>query len=160
MNLKILQRILLVAVVLGVSTAIAQAQIAARVELPVPSLSVHITAGRPPAPRYEVRGASPGPGYIWVGGFWASDGGHWTWVRGHWDQPPEANVYWVRPRYVHSYGEYIYEPGHWSNQTVAVPDDVREHRSWRHHERDHEREMDREHSGYYRDRDHDRDRER
>ncbi len=154
MNLKILQRILLVAVVLGVSAAIAQAQ----VELP--GLSVHITAGRPPAPRYEVRGASPGPGYVWVGGYWASDGGHWSWVRGHWDQPPESNAYWVRPRYVHSYGEYIYEPGHWSGQTVAVPDDVREHRSWRHHERDHEREMQREQSGYYRDRDRDRDRQR
>jgi hypothetical protein len=154
MNFKVLQRIFLVAVVVGVSAAVAEAQVTAHVTLP--RLDVHVMAGRPPAPRYEVRGPRPGEGYIWVGGFWTAEGGRWEWVPGHWDQPPEPDVYWIQPRYVHSYGEYIYEPGHWSNQALNVGEDVRGHRSWQRHEREHEREMEREHSGYYH---HDRDRD-
>jgi hypothetical protein len=38
-----------------------------------------------PAPQVEVIGVAPGPGYIWIGGFWNLIGGRHVWVGGHWD---------------------------------------------------------------------------
>jgi hypothetical protein len=27
---------------------------------------------------------APGPGYIWIGGYWSWTGGRHVWSRGHW----------------------------------------------------------------------------
>ncbi|HVY69912.1 MAG TPA: hypothetical protein VHH73_08275, partial [Verrucomicrobiae bacterium] len=51
----------------------------------------------PPAPIVEVRPIMPGPGYIWVGGYWEWRG-RWVWSRGHWGYPPRRGVIWVGPR--------------------------------------------------------------
>ncbi len=40
----------------------------------------------PPPPRYEVVGVAPGPGYIWINGYWAGNPGHYRWVRGRWSR--------------------------------------------------------------------------
>jgi hypothetical protein len=151
MRLETLQRTILAAAVLGFVAAAGIAQIPVP---PLPGIHVQITTGAPPAVRHEHRGPRPGADYVWVSGFWHSDGGRWDWIPGRWERPPVAEAYWITPRYVHSQGHYIYEPGHWSNQTVIVGDDVRSHRAWREHERNHERELEQE-----RDRDHYRDRD-
>jgi hypothetical protein len=66
----------------------------------------------PPAPRHEVIAVSPGPGHIWVGGYWRWDrvkhawmGGKWipgragyAWVPGHWKQVP-GGWEWVEGRW-------------------------------------------------------------
>jgi hypothetical protein len=145
--------VLLIAIAGGGLAAATFAQYPEHVRLP--GLDVRITTSHPPALRHEHRPPSPGPDYVWVGGFWDNDGGHWNWVQGHWDRPADTGVYWIAPRYVRSEGAYIYEPGHWSNQTLVVGDDVRSHRAWRRHEREHEHEMEREH--HDQNRDHDRD---
>jgi hypothetical protein len=62
------------------------------------SLNIGIDAGPPPPPR-EVIVASPGPDYVWVGGFWDGAPGHYTWVRGHWDRPPHGYAHWAAPRW-------------------------------------------------------------
>ena len=152
MRSRSLSRILLVATASGGLAAAAFAQFPEPPRLP--GLDIRITTGHPPALRHEHRPPSPGPDYVWVAGFWDNGGGRWAWVPGRWDRPATTGVYWIAPRYVHSEGAYIYEPGHWSNQTLIVGDDVRNHRAWRHHERDHDHELDREH---HRDNDHDRD---
>jgi hypothetical protein len=144
MNRKSFQRIVFIAIVAGGLAVTAVAQVPLPPAPPLPGLDIRITTGRPPALRYEHRSPSPGAGYVWVSGFWYDDRGHWEWSPGRWELPPQPNVYWIAPRYVHSGGSYIYEPGHWSIQTLAVGDEVREHRAWRQHERDHEREMERE----------------
>ncbi len=41
----------------------------------------------PPAPQVEVVGAAPGPGYLWVGGYWNWVGGRHVWVPGRWEAP-------------------------------------------------------------------------
>ena len=120
-------------------------------------LDVRITTGHPPAIRHEHHPPSPGAGYVWVGGYWNDEGGRWDWVPGRWDRPDVSGAYWITPRYVHSQGSYIYEPGHWSSQTLVVGEDVRNHRAWKHHERDHEREMEKEHHRSNYEHDHDRD---
>ena len=46
----------------------------------------------PPAP-YAVGavGYAPGPGYVWVDGFWNLNGGRWAWVNGRWAVPPRGH---------------------------------------------------------------------
>jgi hypothetical protein len=151
MSIKALQRTILVAALVGGACATALAQ---PVPFPpLPGLDVRITTGRPPALRHERRPGRPGGDYVWVSGFWNWDGGRWAWVPGRWDRPAVAQAYWIPARYVRTYRGTIYEPGHWSNQTVIVGDDIRARREWRDHERQHERELQQE-----RDRDRYRDR--
>ena len=125
---------------------------------PLPGLDVRITTGRPPAVRHERRPARPGPDHVWVGGFWNWDGGHWRWIPGRWEIRVAPEAYWIPARYIRTDRGTIYEPGHWSNQTVVVADDVARRREWQRHEREHQRELERERDRErYRDKD-DRDR--
>jgi hypothetical protein len=41
-----------------------------------------------PAPRIEYRGPVPGPGYVWIGGYWNRIGTRHAWVPGRWAAPP------------------------------------------------------------------------
>jgi hypothetical protein len=54
--------------------------------------SRHYRAHTPPPPpppyAYRERGMAPGPGYVWVDGYWALRGNRWHWMSGHWVRPP------------------------------------------------------------------------
>src|SRR5208283_4213754 len=39
----------------------------------------------PPAPVAEYVGAAPGPGFIWIGGYYHWSGVRWVWFRGHYE---------------------------------------------------------------------------
>lgn len=67
----------------------------------------------PPHPYTEVIGIAPGPGFIWVGGYWHWYGSRWVWYRGHFARPPHAGAMWVGPRYVLRGGTRIYVRGYW-----------------------------------------------
>ena len=154
MNNRALQRTILAMALAGGTCAGALAQIPIPIP-PLPGLEVRFTTGRPPAPRHERRSARPGPDYVWAGGSWHWDNARWGWVPGRWDRPAVANGYWIPARYARTSRGSIYEPGHWSNQTVIVGDDVRARREWRDHERQHGRELEQEKDrDRYRDRDH------
>ncbi len=143
------------------ATALPQIPVPVPVPPPLPGLEVRITTGRPPAVRYERRPVRPDPDCVWVNGFWDWDGERWIWVPGRWERVSVADVYWIPPRYVRSDRVYIYEPGHWSNQTVVVRDEIRVRHEWRRHEREHERELEKERDRkHHRDRDEDHDRDR
>lgn len=77
-------------------------------------VSVYI-GSPPPSPRYERRGYAPGPGYTWVGGYWAPNGRHYRWVPGRWDQPPYAGARWNHPHYVHVKQGWQLQEGHWDH---------------------------------------------
>jgi WXXGXW repeat (2 copies) len=161
MSLKTLQTSVLAALV-GVTAGTALAQIPVPVPGPLPGLEVRFSTGRPPALRHERPGPRPGPNHVWVAGFWDSDGARWRWIPGRWEQRAAPDAYWIAPRYVRSTRGYIYEPGHWSTQTIVVGDDVRRRPEWQRHEREHDRELERErdrdrYRDQFRDRDHDRD---
>lgn len=66
----------------------------------------------PPAARVEYRAAPPGPGYVWIDGYWQWHRGRWVWVRGHWERP-RAGYVWVAPRYEQRGGKYVYIQGGW-----------------------------------------------
>lgn len=159
MDFKAFQRTVLAAMVFGGVAAVVLPQIPVPPPPPLPGLDVRITTGAPPRPRYERRIARPGAGYVWIGGFWDWDGGRWRWISGRWERRAVSDAYWIAPRYVRSERAYIYEPGHWSTQTIVVGDDLRGRREWQRHERDHDRELQRERDrNRYRDQFRDRDR--
>ena len=53
----------------------------------------------PPAPRVEVIGVAPGPGYVWIRGFYRWGGGAYYWVPGRWAYPPYPRAVWVPGRW-------------------------------------------------------------
>lgn len=53
----------------------------------------------PPPPMVEARMVPPGPGFVWVPGFYSWNGGAYIWVSGRWERPPRPRAVWV--------------PGHW-----------------------------------------------
>lgn len=76
--------------------------------------SVVLYVDRPPPVAYsEAVVASPGPGYVWVGGYYSWTGRDYYWNRGHWTLPPAGYRYW-NPGVWHrdSRGHY-WVPGHW-----------------------------------------------
>ena len=67
----------------------------------------------PPAPVYETVGIAPGPGYLWIGGYYHWSGGGWVWYRGHYERPPHPGAVWVHARYAWRGNARIYVRGYW-----------------------------------------------
>ena len=67
----------------------------------------------PPPPETETIIASPGPDYIWIGGYWGWGGGHWQWQGGHWARPPHRGAVWAAPRYYYHGGRHVWIRGGW-----------------------------------------------
>ncbi|MCL4402176.1 MAG: hypothetical protein M1436_05890, partial [Acidobacteria bacterium] len=66
----------------------------------------------PPPPVVVYRPPCPGPGYMWVPGYYYPAGENYAWRSGFWSRPPYAGAYWVAPRY---YGRRYY-PGYWGRR--------------------------------------------
>jgi WXXGXW repeat (2 copies) len=67
----------------------------------------------PPAPVYEVRTGAPGPGYVWVGGFYRWDGSTYRWLPGRWVRPPRPRAVWAPGRWRHDRHGWYWVEGHW-----------------------------------------------
>jgi hypothetical protein len=79
------------------------------------SINIQLDAP-PPPPRQEVIvGVSPGPDYVWVGGYWDGSPGHYTWVGGRWDHPPHGqHGQWFAPHWDKDRdGHYHQTKGEW-----------------------------------------------
>ncbi len=63
---------------------------------PPPPVAVY--APPPPPPAYYVP-AAPGPGYVWVSGYYYPVGPRYVWRAGYWARRPFPGAYWVAPRY-------------------------------------------------------------
>jgi len=62
----------------------------------------YVAQAPPPAPMYGPRyrrPPMPGPGFVWVNGYWSFMRGRYVWTPGYWTRPPFAGGYWVAPRY-------------------------------------------------------------
>jgi WXXGXW repeat (2 copies) len=91
---------LLTAVVLFASQA-ANADVAISVNIAPPALPV-----------YE-QPVIPGPGYVWVPGYWAYGPEGYYWVPGTWVEPPEAGLLWTPGYWGWSNGAYLWSAGYW-----------------------------------------------
>jgi hypothetical protein len=67
----------------------------------------------PPPPRYGPVGYAPGPGYIWVDGYWNRAGGNWVWANGYWGRPPRPHAVWVRPEWRQEGNRWRFHRGYW-----------------------------------------------
>jgi len=67
----------------------------------------------PPTVRGEAFGVAPGPGFVWVNGYWGWRGGNYVWVPGRWARPPRRNAVWVAPYWEPHGGRYRFHQGRW-----------------------------------------------
>ena len=74
--------------------------------------TTYVVAG-PPAPRYGSVGVAPGPGFVWIEGFWDLRGGAWVWAPGRWVMPPRERAVWVRPEWRREGNRWRYREGRW-----------------------------------------------
>ena len=74
----------------------------------------YYVAPAPPPPRVVgAVGYAPGPGYVWIDGFWDLHGSRWAWVDGRWGRPPRAGAVWVPDRWERHGERWRYNRGHW-----------------------------------------------
>jgi WXXGXW repeat (2 copies) len=73
---------------------------------------VYVRVG-PPAPVVERRIVAPGPGYVWVPGYYMWNGAAYVLAPGRWARPPRARAVWVPAHWQRDrHGWFIIE-GHW-----------------------------------------------
>jgi len=85
--------------------------------LAIPAVShaqvfVSVRIGPPPLPVYA-QPVIPGPGYLWVPGYWAYGPGGYYWVPGTWVEPPEVGLLWTPGYWGWSGGLYVWHGGYW-----------------------------------------------
>jgi hypothetical protein len=73
---------------------------------------VYVHVG-PPAPRNDVVVVAPGPGYVWVPGYYTWSGTANVWAPGRYVHPPHAGAVWVAPHWVHQQKGWYVVPGRW-----------------------------------------------
>lgn len=83
------------------------------VYLPPPGALVVAAAFGPPRPRVEVIGVAPGPGHVWIGGFWRWDRVAYAWVPGRWALRPHPRAVWVPGRWRHHSRGWYWIEGRW-----------------------------------------------
>ena len=66
----------------------------------------------PPAPRLEVIGSAPAPGYVWIDGYWGWDNGAYAWRQGRWERP-RSGYRWVPHRWQRDSGGWRLSAGYW-----------------------------------------------
>ena len=66
----------------------------------------------PPAVRAEVVLTSPGPGFIWIAGYWGWRGGGYHWVPGRWARARHGRA-WVDGRWEQRGRKWVWRRGHW-----------------------------------------------
>jgi hypothetical protein len=67
----------------------------------------------PPPAQTEIVTESPGPDYVWIGGYWGWSWGHYTWIGGRWERPDHPHAQWVQARWEHHGERYVFVNGYW-----------------------------------------------
>jgi hypothetical protein len=76
--------------------------------------ATEVIVSEPPPPlRVEHRPRPPGPGYIWISGYWAIRDRRQVWIAGHWEFPPRGRTVWIEPRWERRGGNYVFVEGYW-----------------------------------------------
>jgi YXWGXW repeat-containing protein len=75
-------------------------------------VAVSVTLAPPPIPVYE-QPLIPGPGYIWVPGYWAWGPEGYYWVPGTWVVAPFVGALWTPGYWGWDGGSYIWNAGYW-----------------------------------------------
>ncbi|WP_177189045.1 YXWGXW repeat-containing protein [Solimonas aquatica] len=80
-------------------------------------LQISVNFAPPELPVYD-QPYCPGPGYLWVPGYWAYDPdyGEYYWVPGTWARPPRPGLLWTPGYWAWNEFAYVWYPGYWSTQ--------------------------------------------
>lgn len=71
-----------------------------------------VVEAEPPVPQVEVVPVSPGPAYVWIGGYWGWNAGRYMWIGGRWALPPAGHA-WA-PGYWGRFGRgWAWHGGYW-----------------------------------------------
>ena len=98
----------------GVSDRVVNFMISTVNNTPASPPPVEDTSSEPPAPETDPALATPGPGYVWVGGEWQWSGVNWVWTGGSWVYPPWPNAVWVHGYWYRGpFGGWRHVSGHW-----------------------------------------------
>jgi WXXGXW repeat (2 copies) len=102
------EALLLAAASLGGSPFVAVAHAQANFVFTAPSAP-------PPLPVYS-QPALPGPGYLWIPGYWAWNGQTYYWTPGYWMLPPAAGLLWTPAYWAWNAadGDYVFRSGYWA----------------------------------------------
>lgn len=73
----------------------------------------------PPAPLHEVVGPPPGPGFVWVSGYWVWSGVQHVWVSGHWLAMRPEHV-WVQPVWQRNRHGWWLQGGGWRRHAAPT----------------------------------------
>jgi hypothetical protein len=73
---------------------------------------VYVRTGPPPL-RAEAVLVSPGPGYVWVPGYYQYTGGGYVWVGGRYERPPRARARWEAAHWERDRRGWYFVEGHW-----------------------------------------------
>jgi hypothetical protein len=73
---------------------------------------VNITVAPPPLPVYA-QPVCPGPGYMWVPGYWAWGDEGYYWVPGTWVMAPQPGLLWTPGYWGWERGAYLWHAGYW-----------------------------------------------
>ena len=77
------------------------------------AVGISVRIGPPVLPVYA-QPICPGPGYLWVPGYWAyDDDDGYYWVPGTWALPPEEGLLWTPGYWGWGDGFYIWHTGYW-----------------------------------------------
>jgi WXXGXW repeat (2 copies) len=77
------------------------------------AIGVSVTVAPPPLPLYA-QPVIPGPGYVWVPGYWAWGPYGYYWVPGTWVQPPAPGLLWTPGYWAWLNGAYVWHAGYWA----------------------------------------------
>jgi hypothetical protein len=67
----------------------------------------------PPPPLVEAVAVAPGPGFVWVPGFYRWDGVQYVWVPGRYERPPRPRARWVPPHWERGRRGWYVVAGRW-----------------------------------------------
>ncbi|HEV2275966.1 MAG TPA: hypothetical protein VGR96_17470 [Acidobacteriaceae bacterium] len=88
----------------------------ASVFTPMAPAQISVVIGMPPPLRYEAPPPLPGPGFVWIDGFWQPDGPDYRWIAGHYARAPYPGAYWYHPHYDHYDDGWRFHEGHWDHE--------------------------------------------
>ncbi len=79
------------------------------------SVAFATSVAPPPLPAYS-QATLPGPGYIWVPGYWAWDREGYYWTPGAWAHPPAADMLWTPGYWAWNDRDrdYVFHSGYWA----------------------------------------------
>jgi hypothetical protein len=78
------------------------------------SVFVSVAIAPPPIPVYA-QPICPGPGYLWVPGYWAYGPVGYYWVPGYWVLPPFVGALWTPGYWGWVNGAYTWHAGYWGS---------------------------------------------